>query len=160
MLSFFTYMNCFFFTISEQRISPLVVAALVGLSVMLYSVLNLVPTAVLLGIFLYMGVSATAGIQLLERTILLFVPLKHHPSVPYVRKVRTLMVNTFKYPFDIWISIFKAKLQWPNVIARKLISNKMLITMTISYFWKLGSYPENACVYHHSNYHAGYSLGS
>lgn len=75
----------------EQRVSALTVSTLVGLAVMLYAILNLVPTPVLLGIFLYMGVSATAGIQLLERVVLFFKPIKHHPNVPYVKKVTFLV---------------------------------------------------------------------
>ena len=62
---------------------------------MLYAVLNLIPNAVLLGIFLYMGISATAGIQLLERTVLYFMPVKHHPNEPYAKKVRTWKMHAF-----------------------------------------------------------------
>ena len=63
------------------------VSLLIGLSVLLGAVLNMVPKAVLFGIFLYMGVSSTAGIQFLERLILMLMPVKHHPNVPYVKKV-------------------------------------------------------------------------
>ncbi|KAB7496236.1 Band 3 anion transport protein [Armadillidium nasatum] len=69
----------------EQRISNLTVSVLIGLSVLLYFILNLVPNAVLLGVFLYMGVSATAGIQLLDRTFLYLLPVKYHPNVPYAK---------------------------------------------------------------------------
>ena len=81
--------------------SGLVVSVLIGLSVMLYAILNIVPTSVLLGIFLYMGVSATAGIQLLERFALIFMPVKHHPNVPYVKKVcKTALCLIFGILFD------------------------------------------------------------
>ncbi|KAK3861361.1 hypothetical protein Pcinc_018721 [Petrolisthes cinctipes] len=73
--------------VKEQRLSAIVVSILIGLSVLLGSVLNLVPKAVLYGIFLYMGVSSTAGIQFQERFILVLMPVKHHPNVPYVKKV-------------------------------------------------------------------------
>ncbi|XP_076031452.1 band 3 anion transport protein-like isoform X2 [Oratosquilla oratoria] len=81
--------------VKEQRLSALVVSVLIGLSVFLTAVLNLVPKAVLFGIFLYMGVSSTAGIQFLERIFLFFMPVKHHPSVPYVKKVRTWKMHAF-----------------------------------------------------------------
>lgn len=71
--------------------SGFIVSLLTGLAVLLAAVLNLVPKAVLLGIFLYMGVSATAGIHLLERAILMLMPVKHHPNVPYVKKVSTVL---------------------------------------------------------------------
>lgn len=67
--------------------SAFIVSVLIGLSVLLGAVLNMVPKAVLFGIFLYMGVSSTAGIQFLERLILVLMPVKHHPNVPYVKKV-------------------------------------------------------------------------
>lgn len=76
-----------FFAFTEQRVSAVIVSVLVGLSVFLTAALNLVPKSVLLGIFLYMGISATAGIQFLERTILFLMPVKHHPNVAYVKKV-------------------------------------------------------------------------
>ncbi|KAG0710364.1 Anion exchange protein 2 [Chionoecetes opilio] len=73
--------------VKEQRVSALVVSVLIGLSVLLGDVLNMVPKAVLFGIFLYMGVSSTAGIQFLERLILVLMPVKHHPNVPFVKKL-------------------------------------------------------------------------
>lgn len=75
--------------------SAFVVSVLIGLSVLLSAVLNLVPKAVLFGIFLYMGVSSTAGIQFLERLFLVLMPVKHHPNVPYVKKVRTWKMHAF-----------------------------------------------------------------
>ena len=51
-------------------------------------VLTYIPTAVLFGVFLYMGVASLGGIQLYERLILLITPTKHHPlDVGYVRFV-------------------------------------------------------------------------
>lgn len=79
----------------EQRVSAVIVSVLVGLSVFLTAALNLVPKSVLLGIFLYMGISATAGIQFLERTILFLMPVKHHPNVAYVKKVRTWKMHAY-----------------------------------------------------------------
>ena len=63
------------------------VSVLLGLSVLLAPLLKLVPFAVLFGVFLYMGVSSINGIQLFDRLSLLLMPVKHHPSVSYVRKV-------------------------------------------------------------------------
>ena len=81
--------------VHEQRVSSFIVMTLVGLSVFLAPALTLVPKAVLFGIFLYMGVSAMAGIQFLDRLILVFMPVKHHPNVPYVKKVKTWKMHTF-----------------------------------------------------------------
>ncbi|XP_069177811.1 LOW QUALITY PROTEIN: band 3 anion transport protein [Procambarus clarkii] len=81
--------------VKEQRLSAFVVSVMIGLSVLLAAVLNMVPKAVLFGIFLYMGLSSTAGIQFLERLVLFLMPVKHHPNVPYVKKVRTWKMHTF-----------------------------------------------------------------
>ncbi|XP_066945584.1 anion exchange protein 3-like [Macrobrachium rosenbergii] len=79
----------------EQRISGFTVALLVGLAVFLTAALNLVPKAVLLGVFLYMGISAAAAIQFVQRTMLFLMPVKYHPNVPYVKKVRTWKMHAF-----------------------------------------------------------------
>ena len=57
---------------------------------MLGPALRQIPLAVLFGVFLYMGVASLSGIQLAERVELLFMPVKHHPDVSYVRRVRHL----------------------------------------------------------------------
>ncbi|KAJ0183991.1 hypothetical protein K1T71_000414 [Dendrolimus kikuchii] len=70
--------------VKEQRLTGLLVATLVGVSVLAASWLRLVPMAVLFGVFLYMGISALGGIQFWDRCILLFKPVKHHPQVMHL----------------------------------------------------------------------------
>ncbi len=53
-------------------------------------VLRNVPLAVLFGVFLYMGVASMSGIQFFDRVELMFMPVKHHPDVGYVKRVRAL----------------------------------------------------------------------
>lgn len=43
--------------------------------------------AALFGIFLYLGIISMLGIQFLQRVILIFVPQKYHPDVPYCKQV-------------------------------------------------------------------------
>nr|XP_021199496.1 anion exchange protein 2 isoform X2 [Helicoverpa armigera] len=81
--------------VKEQRLTALLVALLVGVSVLAARWLRLVPMAVLFGVFLYMGISALGGIQFWDRCILLLKPVKHHPQVPYVRRVPTLKMHLF-----------------------------------------------------------------
>ncbi|XP_023949078.2 band 3 anion transport protein isoform X2 [Bicyclus anynana] len=81
--------------VKEQRLTGLLVALLVGISVLASSWLRLVPMAVLFGVFLYMGISALGGIQFWDRFILLLKPVKHHPQVPYVRRVPTFKMHLF-----------------------------------------------------------------
>ena len=54
----------------EQRITGFVSHLLLGLSVLLGSLLKRVPTSVLFGIFLYMGIVSLNGLQLFDRIIL------------------------------------------------------------------------------------------
>nr|XP_056713766.1 anion exchange protein 2 [Euleptes europaea] len=81
--------------VKEQRVTGLLVAILVGLSIVIGDLLRKIPLAVLFGIFLYMGVTSLNGIQFYERLHLLLMPPKHHPDMPYVKKVRTLRMHLF-----------------------------------------------------------------
>uniref|UniRef100_A0A4W5LLD5 Anion exchange protein n=1 Tax=Hucho hucho TaxID=62062 RepID=A0A4W5LLD5_9TELE len=81
--------------VKEQRVTGLVVAVLVGMSIVMTGVLRNIPLAVLFGIFLYMGVTSITGIQLYERITLMFTPTKHHPDHIYVSKVKTWRMNMF-----------------------------------------------------------------
>uniref|UniRef100_A0A8C9W6C0 Anion exchange protein n=1 Tax=Scleropages formosus TaxID=113540 RepID=A0A8C9W6C0_SCLFO len=81
--------------VKEQRVTGLLVAVLVGLSIVIGELLRKIPIAVLFGIFLYMGVMSLNGIQLTERMLLLLMPPKYHPDHSYVRKVRTLRMHLF-----------------------------------------------------------------
>ncbi|XP_074857749.1 anion exchange protein 3 [Carettochelys insculpta] len=81
--------------VKEQRVTGVVIAVLVGLSIVMGNVLRRIPLAVLFGIFLYMGVTSLTGIQLYERLLLIFMPSKHHPDHVYVVKVKTWRMNLF-----------------------------------------------------------------
>ncbi|XP_061110002.1 anion exchange protein 2a isoform X1 [Conger conger] len=81
--------------VKEQRVTGLLVAIFVGLSIVIGDLLRRIPLAVLFGIFLYMGVMSLNGIQLTERMLLLLMPPKYHPDHTYVRKVRTLRMHLF-----------------------------------------------------------------
>ncbi|XP_028930328.1 band 3 anion transport protein isoform X2 [Ornithorhynchus anatinus] len=81
--------------VKEQRISGLLVSLLIGLSILMEPVLKQIPLAVLFGIFLYMGVTSLSGIQLFDRILLLLKPSKHHPDVPYVKRVKTWRMHVF-----------------------------------------------------------------
>lgn len=50
-------------------------------------ILKEIPIAVLFGIFLYMGVTSLAGVQFIDRLVLLFMPAKHYPDYNYVKTV-------------------------------------------------------------------------
>ncbi|KAA0201935.1 hypothetical protein HAZT_HAZT004764, partial [Hyalella azteca] len=80
----------------EQRLSAFAVSVMVGLAILLSDVLNLIPNAVLYGVFMYMGISAITSIQFFQRCILFFVPVKHHPKdMPFVTDVSTKKMHLF-----------------------------------------------------------------
>ncbi|XP_041672398.1 solute carrier family 4 member 1b (Diego blood group) [Cheilinus undulatus] len=79
----------------EQRISGIVVALLVGLSILMEPILKMIPMAALFGIFLYMGVTSLNGIQLWDRMLLLLIPKKYHPDEPYATRVSTGRMHLF-----------------------------------------------------------------
>ncbi|KAG7211528.1 hypothetical protein KM043_010790 [Ampulex compressa] len=81
--------------VKEQRVSALLVAILIGVSVLMAPLLRRVPMSVLLGVFLYMGISSTNGVQLFDRIKLFFMPVKHHGTANYVRRVFTHKMHAF-----------------------------------------------------------------
>ncbi|XP_033840977.1 solute carrier family 4 member 1b (Diego blood group) [Periophthalmus magnuspinnatus] len=81
--------------VMEQRVSGILVALLVGLSILMEPILKLIPMAALFGIFLYMGVTSLNGIQLWDRILLLFIPKKYHPNEPYATRVSTGRMHFF-----------------------------------------------------------------
>ena len=72
-----------------------VCAILVGLSVMAYTVLNLLPLPVLYGLLLYMGVASLYGIQFIERIKLFFIPSKRRPDCEYFRRIPNYRIHIF-----------------------------------------------------------------
>lgn len=87
--------------VCEQRVTQLLIHALIACSLAISPALRVVPKSVLSGVFLYMGVTSTAGNQLFDRLhLLLFVwceenrprglpfmrPSRSHESLP-VRRV-------------------------------------------------------------------------
>lgn len=53
----------------EQRVTLFCMAVLLGLAIMPYQVLKLLPMPVLYGIFLYIGVTSLFGVQVSELTL-------------------------------------------------------------------------------------------
>ncbi|XP_007953417.2 band 3 anion transport protein [Orycteropus afer afer] len=108
--------------VKEQRISGLLVAVLVGLSILMEPILSHIPLAVLFGIFLYMGVTSLSGIQLFDRILLLFKPPKYHPDVPYVKRVKTWRMHLFTgiqilCLVGLWaVKVTKASLALPFIL--------------------------------------------
>jgi hypothetical protein len=50
---------------------------------------------VLYGVFLYMGITALNGVQMVDRLLLFIMPMKYQPDYEYLRHVRLSKVNLF-----------------------------------------------------------------
>ena len=73
--------------IVEQRVTGFLLSFITGLFLLGSDLINNIPVSVLFGVFLYLGFAYLRGIQLLERTILFFIPVKYHPQQPYCLRV-------------------------------------------------------------------------
>lgn len=72
-----------------------------GVSILMEPILKMIPMTALFGIFLYMGITSLSGIQLWDRMLLLIMPKKHHPPVPYVTRVRFISGHIY----TIWTKV-------------------------------------------------------
>jgi hypothetical protein len=84
-----------FIGVKEQRVTALCISILVGCSTFLAPLLKAIPLAVLFGVFMYMGVTALLTTQLFARFTLLFIHPIYHPSVPYVKLVRSKKMHMY-----------------------------------------------------------------
>eukprot|EP00747_Dinoflagellata_sp_TGD_P142432 gnl/TRDRNA2_/TRDRNA2_176238_c0_seq1.p1 gnl/TRDRNA2_/TRDRNA2_176238_c0~~gnl/TRDRNA2_/TRDRNA2_176238_c0_seq1.p1 ORF type:complete len:651 (-),score=89.92 gnl/TRDRNA2_/TRDRNA2_176238_c0_seq1:416-2329(-) len=82
----------------EQRWTNFAIHVLLLLSLVLSSVLKNIPTGVLFGVFLFMGITSITGNQLFERMFLWanFDP-GTYPRLPYVTRVKTRRLHLFTF---------------------------------------------------------------
>lgn len=83
--------------VRENRITPLAIHLLIGLSLVLLPFLRSVPMAVLYGLFLYMGVVSMAGNQFFDRLKLWFMDSSLYPTTHYIRRVPTWTIHKFTF---------------------------------------------------------------
>ncbi|XP_059218992.1 anion exchange protein 3 isoform X3 [Stomoxys calcitrans] len=120
--------------VKEQRLSGFFVALMIGLSVTMAPLLRLIPMAVLFGVFLYMGVASMSGVQFFERVKLFFMPVKHYPPTPYVRKVPTWKMHMFTA-----IQVGCLALLWAVKSSKISLAFPFFLVMMVPIRMKLGS---------------------
>lgn len=86
-----------FIGVREQRVTGMVTFLFIGLSVLMTGLLSHIPMPVLYGVFLYMGIAALGGIQLFDRILLLFMPMKYQPDTIYIRHVPISVIHKFTF---------------------------------------------------------------
>lgn len=82
-------------SVIENRVSPLLVHGLIGVSLLFTGTLREIPMPVLYGLFLYMGITSMRGNQFFERLRLWLTDPSLLPSVHYVRRVPTPVIHKF-----------------------------------------------------------------
>ncbi|XP_023798318.1 band 3 anion transport protein [Cyanistes caeruleus] len=117
--------------VKEQRISGLLVAVLVGVSILMEPILKYIPLAVLFGIFLYMGVTSLFGIQLFDRILLLLKPPKYHPDEPYVTRVKTWRMHLFTFTQIIFLVVLWVVKSTPASLALPFV---LILTVPLRRF--------------------------
>ena len=81
--------------VRENRITPLAIHLLVGVSLLLLPLLKVVPMAVLYGLFLYMGIVSMSGNQFFDRMKLWFMDSSLYPTTHYIRRVPRGTIHRF-----------------------------------------------------------------
>mmetsp|Transcript_6805 Transcript_6805/g.11461 ORF Transcript_6805/g.11461 Transcript_6805/m.11461 type:complete len:755 (+) Transcript_6805:62-2326(+) len=81
--------------VCETRLTGFLIHVLIGLSLFAVAILKYVPMAVLLGLFLTMGITSLTSIQLWERIQLLLMDPSLYPPASYVRQVPRLKLHLY-----------------------------------------------------------------
>jgi hypothetical protein len=123
-----------FIGVREQRVTLFVMAVLIGISMMLYYVLRLLPLPVLYGIFLYIGVASLYGVQFVQRLALPLIPDKYKPDYHYLRRIPNLRIHgytLYQVLFFIVLCIFK-------VVQQTSIVFPVMVLMLVGARWLAG----------------------
>ena len=81
--------------VCENRVSALLVHVLIGVSLLLLPLVNLIPNAVLFGLFLYMGFATLGGNDFFDRVRLWVTDPALYPKTHYIRKVPMRTIHWF-----------------------------------------------------------------
>lgn len=81
--------------VRENRVSALMVHLLIGASLLLLPLINLIPNAVLFGLFLYMGFATLVGNDFFERVRLWITDPLLYPQTHYIRTVPHRTIHVF-----------------------------------------------------------------
>ena len=84
-----------FVSVQETRLTMLFAHLMLGLSLLVLSVLQLLPMPVLYGVFLFMGLSSLPNIQFWQRFLLFFKQPAKHPNTPYTRYMKKSRIHLY-----------------------------------------------------------------
>lgn len=122
-----------FLGVRENRVTHIMIFITIGLSVLMTSVLRMIPMPVLFGVFLYMGVSALKGLQFFDRILIMFMPVKYQPDYTFLRQVPLKRVHLFTFIqllclVALWVikSIFETSILFPIMLVVMVGIRKLL----------------------------------
>jgi len=81
--------------VQETRLTYLISHGLVGFSLLFLPAIKKIPLPVLLGVFLFMGLSSMPGIQFWNRFLLFFQQPSKYPSTPYTKYVDKSRIHRY-----------------------------------------------------------------
>jgi hypothetical protein len=81
--------------VRETRVTGLAIHLLIGGSLLLLPVLNVIPMSILYGLFLFMGIVSMKGNQLFERLSLWIMDTSLYPGTHYIRRVPNRTIHLF-----------------------------------------------------------------
>ncbi len=83
--------------VEENRLTPFLIHALIGISLVALNLLAMTPMAVLFGLFLYMGIVSLSGNQFIERLNLWLMDSALYPRTHYIRRVPIRIIHLFTF---------------------------------------------------------------
>lgn len=86
-----------FLGVREQRVTHILIFLTIGCSVFLTPLLSHIPMPVLFGVFLYMGAASLRGLQLFDRILIMFMPVKYQPDYMFLRQVIDYLSSGIEY---------------------------------------------------------------
>lgn len=104
--------------VRENRLTPLFIHVLIGLSLLALPLLKSIPMAVLYGIFLYMGVVSMKGNQFFERLNLWPTDPSLYPATHYIRRVPLSVIHQFTILQFVCLAVLWVVKEWPDPLVQ------------------------------------------
>ena len=124
-------------SVTENRISGLMVHSLILLSLFFLGFVALIPMPVLFGLFLYMGVASLGGNQFFERMTLWFKDPKLYPKTHYLNVVPAMVVHQFTIiQFLCFTALWVLKTSPAGILFPLFIAALVPIRMLMAKFFK------------------------
>ncbi|MGE0488229.1 MAG: PTS sugar transporter subunit IIA [Vulcanimicrobiota bacterium] len=124
-------------SVVETRVTGLMVHAMIGCSLLVLPLLQLVPMPVLFGLFLYMGVASLGGNQLFERLTLWVMDPSHYPPTHYLRAVPLRVVHRYTLIQALCLAaLWTVKASAVAIVFPLLIALLVPVRMSLDRFFK------------------------